>query len=70
MKIFIWMRVEELTEEYHPQGGACVIAPDEETAIKTLEGNPGCKNPGKPDYSYEVEAKEQKCFIFADSGCC
>lgn len=65
MKTFIWERIEQLTDNYHPGGGLVIIAESLERA-KTLL--PNITLP-VPDYMTDGGI-EEKVFIFPDSGCC
>ena len=66
MKLFIWNRIYELTDNYHPEGGLLVIAEDLENA-KNMEPK---INSIKPDYVYDVIADKPLKIIFPDAGCC
>lgn len=67
MKIFIWKRIEHLTENYHESGGAVVIASSSEEAVAML---PESARNDAPDYIFEVEAPEPLVVIFPNAGCC
>lgn len=65
MRTFIFESVEDLTDNYHANGGAVVIA---ESLDRVYEINDRLRDQ-KPDYEYESQG-EEKIFIFPDAGCC
>ena len=72
MKIFIWDRVNQCSDNYHPEGGVAVIAESLQRAVEIANQLNGCniqKNE-MPDDVYEIKSDEEKVFIFPDAGCC
>lgn len=84
MKIYIWERIDQLTGEYHSQGGAVVVAESKERAKALLEGyqDQHDKEYNRGPYAklteeeyasaVEIDMKSNKeaVFIFPDAGCC
>ena len=73
MTMFVWESVGNLTENYHDGGGVVVIAVSVDAARKQIEGAcpKGCTAlKDEPDYRANVEAGEEKIFVFPDAGCC
>ena len=73
----------KLTERYHPGGGLIVICENLENIKETiidynsnLTGNWRKINSDfierlpDPDHTYDIEASENKVFLFPDKGCC
>lgn len=75
MQIFIFERVEELTGNYHPEGGLAVIAKNLEDCIKFANSEKQI-NLSEQEISdvkvFSLSDKniENQIFIFPDSGCC
>lgn len=80
MKIFIWERVDMVTDSYHHEGGVAIIAKDINRAIETglenfpkehLERSGKLENIKTARYEeYSIKSDEEKIFIFPDAGCC
>lgn len=72
MKVFIWERVEQCADNYHPEGGVVVIAETEERARELANMQHGCNIEKNEAVSYVVGtySKKEKVFIFPDAGCC
>lgn len=83
MNIYIWDRLEKLTDNWHPEGGAVAVAENLEAAKQLVAAtaykqsysdNPQTVRPeeiGEPDAIYELKyAAEPRAFIFPDAGCC
>lgn len=69
MKMFLWEKVDELTDRYHSEGGLVIIAEDLSLAKRMMPE--GCEALEKePDYVVGVETEVSNIFIFPDSGCC
>lgn len=79
MKLFIWKRVDNITDNYHPEAGVACIANSEERARQLIkeyaeearaqyEGD--CGKCGDVTFMCEVLCDEEKLFIFPDAGCC
>jgi len=79
MKIFIWQRIINLTDNWHPEGGVVAIAENDKEAremirnakMETYHTSKPCTiEDEKPDFVCECNAKEKKVYIFPDTGCC
>lgn len=75
MKIFIWERVENLTDSYHHEGGLVIVAESlNDARALYLKEYPNMKDCEAleidPDFSYSVISDEAKVFLFPDAGCC
>lgn len=73
MKIFILEYVEQLTGNYHPEGGLVVIADNLERAKEICGEQDGCE-PSEKEWDkavvYDCTAIEEKIFVFPNTGCC
>lgn len=71
-KIFILESVGELTSAYHPNGGAVVIADDQEQAQELMknEGAKVTEEEWRDAEIYETTCEFSKVFIFPNAGCC
>lgn len=72
MNIYIFELIENLTDRYHSEGGAVVIAQDKERAIELLEkeGTILTEEERNNCKEYGITADAEKVFIFPDAGCC
>lgn len=73
MKVFIWVRVDKCTDNYHEEGGVTVIAEDEGRARTLANSIKGCaiRQDEMPDRVVEADPSElEGAFIFPDAGCC
>lgn len=72
MKIFLWKRIQNATENYHSAGGLVVFAETEERARELANAQSGCElKPNEaPDEVRDVASGEEKVFIMPDAGCC
>lgn len=82
MKIYVFEYVAPVTRNYHDGGGLVIITdrdPMEAWRASELYVDPR-KHYGKadeadidlssPDAVYDVDADEERVFVFPDSGCC
>lgn len=72
MKIFVWERVENCTDNCHSEGGVVVVADTIEDAI-LMAKNDGCsiEDDEHPDLVLDVHPEsEKKVFLMPDAGCC
>ena len=74
MKMFIWERIEEATESWHPEAGLVVVAVSLDAAKFLIANNenlkPNIEIP-EPSKVYELVGEhEPSVLIFPDSGCC
>lgn len=72
MKVFVWERIDNATDNYHSQGGLVVFAETEERARALANLVNGCslKSEETPDYVREIFGGEERVFIMPDAGCC
>lgn len=74
MKMFIFERLNCVSDRYHSQGGLVVIAKDREHVmelIKDYEDIIITKDEWKEVITYDLKNQEEpKLFIFPDAGCC
>lgn len=73
MKVFIWNNINELTDNYHSDGGLVVVAKDLERAheLARNEGVEFAEDELAPTIEYNTDDfVEEKVFIFPDAGCC
>lgn len=76
MKVFIWNSINELTDNYHSDGGLVVVAKDLERAheLARNEGvtfSEGDYDELTPTIEYNTDdSAEERVFIFPDAGCC
>lgn len=73
MKIFIWNRVNELTDNFHPEGGLVIVADDIErarTLVRTQALGSLEEGLKDPDYIMPVKHNEELYLVFPDAGCC
>jgi len=72
MKVFIWERIKECTNNYHPEGGVVVIANTLKDAILLAKKEGAIINVDEvPDFSQDLsEDYKEVAFIMPDSGCC
>lgn len=76
MKIFIFPYIDQLTCNYHPEGGMVIVAKDEEHAKELISSDENIRLT-EEEWSEVVVydlAEGQKTttemFIFPDAGCC
>jgi hypothetical protein len=73
VKIFVWVFVDKLTDNWHSGGGLVVVAEDEAAARASLlvDNAVDLSADKAPDHVYELAGvAEPKFFIFPDAGCC
>lgn len=72
MKVFIWERVRQCSNNWHSEGGVVVIAESEERARELANSDEECDIKPEEAVSHVVntDATEEKVFIFPDAGCC
>jgi hypothetical protein len=73
MKVFIWYDIDELTDNYHSDGGLVVIADNlEDARILAMERNVKFKDIElQPDLVYELkDYPKDNVIIFPNAGCC
>jgi hypothetical protein len=72
VKVFVWDRVDTVTDSYHCGGGVVVFAETEGRARELANKVEGCSI--KPE-EHPVESREcggniESVFIMPDAGCC
>lgn len=73
MKVFVWQYINQLTDNYHSDGGLVVVAKDLERAheLARNEGVEFSEGELTPTIEYNTDdSAEEKVFIFPDAGCC
>lgn len=76
MKLFIWPRASDVTENWHPEAGLVVVAEDLEDARDYMRGHKYVGTTSDafttdPFFTFELaEDRERMCIVFPDSGCC
>jgi hypothetical protein len=74
MKIFIFERIAQVTDNWHPEGGLVIIAKDIEHAKEIISGDE-CISITDEEWdgaeSFELaEDVEPKFWVMPDAGCC
>jgi hypothetical protein len=73
MKVFIWTRIANLTDNYHSDGGLVVVADNlaDATFLAENEGVTFAQEEINTFIEYNTDdSAEEKVFIFPDAGCC
>jgi len=72
MKVFVWERIDNATNKYHPEGGLVIFAETEVRARELANMKEGCElSPAEfPNDVREVVGGEEKVYIMQDAGCC
>lgn len=75
MKVMIWRRLDNVSRNYHSEGGAVVIAESHEDAMKLLRANNEVPASSdifikQPDLAYDIVGGTEGVEIFPDAGCC
>ncbi len=74
MKMFIFKRLEQVSDRYHPGGGLAIIANDRKHAMEVIENFWEIDITDEEWESVEVyelaEKVEPKFIVFEDAGCC
>ena len=72
MKVFLWDRIAEATDNYHSAGGLVVFADTEERARELANAERGCKLQADelPDDVREVIGGVECVYIMPNAGCC
>lgn len=74
MKLFLFERIEQLTEYYHPEGGMAIVANDDEHA-RTIIADMEYIEPTDEEWNtkivYELAGDyPPTVHVFPDAGCC
>ena len=72
MKVFIWNRVNQCSDNYHSEGGVVVFAENENRARELANMQDGCDiQPYEmPDDVRRVTSGKEAVYIMPDAGCC
>ena len=72
MKVFVWKRVEQCSDNYHPEGGVVVFAATEERARELANSQDGCDilPEEMPHDVRVVKGGDEAVYIMPDAGCC
>lgn len=73
MKVFVWKYLDNVSYNYHTEGGLMVVAESLEEAIELAEGSGEGVVVGneKPDFVFQVEGEATPVVVtFPDAGCC
>ena len=72
MKMFIWKRINKVSDNWHPEGGLVIIAKDEEEARYLANTTIAVilEESEKVDFSCDIICEKQQIFTFPDAGCC
>jgi hypothetical protein len=74
VNLYVWERLQGLTDSWHDGGGVVAVAADlgraRELVRERAQGD--CEGIGEPpDYTYEVSDDDgERVIIFRDAGCC
>jgi len=72
MKVFVWKRIDQVSDSYHSRGGLVVFAETEQQARELALAESGCKlKPDEaPDEVRDTAGGGELVFIMPDAGCC
>ena len=78
MNLYVWKRLEYVTENWHPEGGVAIIAESLDAARALFTASEGAVIKSEPadilttppDFSCPCDAPDAQLFIFPDTGCC
>ena len=74
MKMFIFEYLNEVSDNYHCEGGLAVVAKDKEQVYQLIKEHGDIEiteDEWKEAYIYELIGDiEPKVFVFPDAGCC
>lgn len=74
LNIYIWERVDKVSDRYHEAGGVIVIANDSDRARELAKDNGVVltqdKKDKNPDHAMKIEAINEQIIVFPDAGCC
>lgn len=74
MKIFIFQRINQVSYNYHPEGGLAIVAKDKDHALQLIEQDEFIKiskNEWDEVVIYNLnDDVEPRVFTFPDAGCC
>lgn len=74
MKMFVFEYIDQVSPNYHPEGGLMVIAKDKEQVevlIKEIGNIEITNKEWEKVITYDLKNDEQpKVFVFPDAGCC
>lgn len=67
--IFVFKYVEQVTHEYHPEGGVVIVAESREAAEHLARSVPSL-HLTTADWDNVIIDPHHQIFLFPDSGCC
>lgn len=71
MQLFLWERLERVSDRWHCEGGLVIVAENYEMAKAMLASNPDITIDKEPDRIFEIGRNaEPEYFVFPDAGCC
>lgn len=72
MNVYVWQRVQQCSDNYHPEGGVVVFANTEQRARELANEKEGCAiEPDEaPDDVRAVDGGKEAVWIMPDAGCC
>lgn len=71
--VYVWNRLDKLTDNYHCEGGLVVVAGSLDRAREiAVQRVPTCDPSPDPDQVWPLAAGaiEEQVFCFPDAGCC
>lgn len=72
-KIFIFQRLNQVSYNYHSEGGLVIIADDKEDAIRLIADDKDIQITEKEWEKvciYETTSEEKRYWVMPDAGCC
>ncbi len=72
MKVFVWRRIGQATNNYHSEGGVVVFAKSEKRAREIANAVDGCciEDSEAPNDVRDVTDGKEAVYIMPDAGCC
>jgi len=72
MKVFVWEELDNVSPNYHSEGGLLVVAESLSAAIVLAESKDFVVvGETEPDYVYETtDDAEPRVLVFPNAGCC
>jgi hypothetical protein len=72
MKVFVWHRVDQCSDNYHTSGGVVVFAETEARAREIANATSGCaiKPEEAPDETRDCADSGERVFVMPGAGCC
>lgn len=74
MKMYVFEYIDQVSPNYHTEGGLMVVAKDKDQVIKLIEAEGDIEitsDEWEKVIIYELKNNEEpKVFVFPDAGCC